>query len=178
MHIWTAIDLNSQLADLRRQAKAVSDALDAPNHALTLPLHVSLRISFPVDDAKAPSCMTMIEDILRSTAAFPMAAQRIELQGDAVVWLSIAPSDALTRLHETLVRRMQEAFDVPPHPFDLDFRYHASLFIGENASAAFGPLKDAHIPPLLTADRFVIGTSATGKPGTYRVVREIPARRS
>lgn len=176
MYIWTAIDLDSQLTSLRGQAKAATDASAAPNHALTLPLHVSLRISFFIHDAQAPSCMDAIERILRSTAAFPMAAQQIELQGDTVVWLGITPSDALTRLHETLIRHMQEAFGVPPHPFDLNFRYHASLFIGGNASAAFSRVKDAPIPSSLTAGHFVIGTSETGRPGTYRVVREIPAR--
>ena len=175
MYIWTGIHLDDQLADLRRSAQAATDALGTPNSALLFPLHVSLRISFDIDDALAPAAVEQIADVLRSAEAFTMLPQQIEQMGDSIVWLSIAPNDTLTRLHETLVSRMQASFGVPPHPFDMDYRYHASLFMGERADEAYALLKDAPVPAALTAQKFVIGVSETGQPEAYRIVKEITA---
>lgn len=176
MYLWTAIDLDDQLPALREAAQAVAEANASCNHALSLPLHVSLRISFFINDAQADVVIHRIIALLAAQKPFTLQPSAIEQSGDRLIWLRIAESEALSRLHRQLVEGLQEEYGIPPHEFDLSFRYHASLFIGDcagSADAAWRALKDLPYPESLRADTFVIGCSATGQAGDYRVLRRI-----
>ena len=171
MYIWLAIDVDDQLASLRAAAQRVTDELYTGNPALTLPLHISLRISFSVDDALSARAVDRIGRYFAAAKPFSVTAERIERHG-SVVWLKITPNNTLRRIHGELIRMMQEEFGVPPHPFDNDFLYHASLFIAPDestAAAAFPALQPAEYPAELTAGRLILGTSETGRAGEYSV---------
>jgi hypothetical protein len=67
---------------------------------------------------------------------------------------------------------MADNLGITPHPFDLDFKFHSTLFIDaddKKSSAAYLALKDLQIPKILRAKSLIIGSSETGKMGTYKV---------
>ena len=47
MYLWTAIDVDEPLEKLREKVAWAAQKAGIPNTALTLPLHISLKISFP-----------------------------------------------------------------------------------------------------------------------------------
>lgn len=175
MYIWLAIDVDEQLNRLRSVVNQVTDNLCASNHALTLPLHISLRISFYVEDAIFEQVAGRIGEYYATLSPFTVETDKIELNGN-IVWLKIVKNHWLEKIHRDLVDIMQDEFAVPSHPFDSAFLYHTTLFMdGESshAEAAYACLRQAPFPDKLTANSLVIGCSETGLAGDYRVYKKI-----
>lgn len=178
MYLWLAIDVNEQLRQLRAQAEECSRRLHAQNPALTLPLHVSLRISFPLDNMTWEAAVKEIEQYYASLRPFDMEPQGIEAYGE-VVWLKIKENPALSVIHRELVALLLAEYGVLPHEFDKAFLYHASLFMDPDPArldAAYALLRHAPYPERLTAQRLLIGCSETGRAGEYRVIGEYPMK--
>ncbi len=175
MYIWTAIDVDDQLAALRAQVERISGALCMQNSALTLPLHVSLRMSFPIDDDAYQQAVAHIDAFLRDIPPFVMRTEGIARHGD-IIWCAMEGSRELQEIHARLVDMLSAAFGVGAHPFDGGFLYHATLFMGGSdaqTDTAFSRISQAETPETLRAERFVIGASETGKAGDFRVIRHI-----
>ena len=177
MYLWTAINVDDQLADLRRQSEAAARALGLPDAPFTLPLHVSLRISFPADDAAAPAILEDIRAYYRTLRPFAMQVSGVEDTGD-IVWLRMKESEKLSAIHAHLCDTLAARYGVPPHPFDARFIFHATLLMtnapGQSARG-FEMLKNKPVPATLRADRFIIGASPSGAIGSYHVLEEIAA---
>lgn len=179
MHIWTAVSFEDQLSELRDQCTSISEELGLANPSLTLPIHTSLAISFAVEDCQSESVITELTDYFSSLTPFSVHTEQIEQNG-SIIWLRIKESPALTGIHTHLIDLLQRRYGIQPHPFDLDFQFHATLFFGgeENAlNTALSRIKFLPLPETLTAHHFVIGTSPSGQPGTYSVCREIDISR-
>ncbi|MBQ7379342.1 MAG: 2'-5' RNA ligase family protein [Clostridia bacterium] len=175
MFIWTAIEANQQLNDLRQH---ITEIPYSPNPCLTLPLHVSLKVSFEVEDKIANDVIQAIAEYLSSQTPFVMKTQAIECY-TKVTWISIQPSTMLKSLHDGLDDLMELRFGIQPHEFDRAFRYHASLFYaddGKHVQEAYQLLKDIAVPEQVLADTFVIGVSESGAAGTYHVIKTISVK--
>ena len=174
MYIWCAIDLDNQLGEIRKHAEEASDALGVGNPALTLPLHISLKISCEIDDSRFDEAAGEISAHFSGINPFEIMPIGIEICG-GVVWIRHRECRELTELHRWLVRLFEEKYSSKPHPFDLEFAYHSSLFVGdeEDARRAYEILKDASLPDRFTAREFVIGCSESGRAGEYRVIKTI-----
>lgn len=174
MFLWFAVNVDEQLCPLKRRVREVSAQLNAQNQALTLPFHVSLRISAPVDDAKWKEAVDAAAAYFASLTPFEIMPNRIERNG-AIVWLRMAENEPLSEIHKHLVDDLQKKFGVPPQPFDDRFIFHSTMFMdnGTQAESAYALLKDAPFPGKLTARQFIIGASATGIPGDYREIRTV-----
>lgn len=172
MFIWTAIDVNQQLCEIR---KHITEMPYSQNPCLTLPLHVSLKISFEAEDKIANDVIQAIAEYLSSQTPFVMKPQAIECY-TRVTWISMQPSTILESLHDGMDHIMESRFGIQPHEFDRAFRYHASLFYaddGKYVQEAYQLLKDVTVPEQLLADTFVIGVSDSGAAGTYHVIKTI-----
>lgn len=175
MHIWTAISFGDQLSELRKQCSSISEELGLANPSLTLPIHTSLTISFEAAEEQSGQIITDLSEYLSSLVPFPVHPEQIEQTG-SIIWLKMKESPVLTGIHDHLIDLLQHRYGIQPHPFDLDFKFHATLFFGGEEDAlntALSRIKFLPLPEALTARRFVIGTSSSGQPGTYSVCREI-----
>lgn len=175
MHIWTAISFEHQLAELRQTCISIGEVLKLSNPSLTLPIHTSLTISFEVKDAQAEQVITDLAEYFSTLAPFSVHTEAIEQNG-SIIWLKMAENRSLTELHSHLIDLLRHRYGVDPHPFDLDFKFHATLFFGGESPAldsALAQVCQVPLPKVLTARDFVIGTSTTGQPGTYSVCRTI-----
>ncbi len=174
MYIWLGIDVNEQLNTLREKTTKVTQMLNSLNSALTLPLHISLRISFPVDDAISGDVINRIREYYLTLSPFAVTVQGIEKNGN-VVWIKMAENDVLKKIHKDLVDILLKEFGVQPHDFDSSFIFHATLFMdndGSKVDEAYSILQQEILPEKLMADKLVIGCSETGRAGEYRVVKE------
>ncbi len=175
MYIWIAIDVDDQLSSIRKEAKQIEEIVEFNESNITLPMHISLKISCPIPDDKYEEVLRDIKGILQDAQSFEIKTKRIELH-DTIAWIQMEHNEYLEKLHASLDKLFLDKYDVPPHKFDLDFKFHSTLFLdgdAEKVKQAFLLIKDVSLPPTLIADKFVIGTSPDGKIGTYKVMEEI-----
>ncbi len=174
MLIWFAIDVNDQPLDIRKKTESLTGELGLTNPALTLPLHISLRISCPVSDHLFHQLVERVVGYFAELDAFPVSVSCIEQQG-GIVWIKMQENEELRSIHRKLVELLQQEFGVLPEPFDHCFLYHTTLFQGEQTQAEkfCEGVKEERPPAVVHARKLVIGCSRSGKAGDYRVIREI-----
>ena len=175
MFIWVAVDLNKQLKTVRNIAINLNKKYGLNDLALLLPQHLSLKISFFVPDEKANLAIEFLQNYLKKQKPFSLTAQGFESQS-GIVWLKFNATKTLKKMHNELDALMLENFNVKQHEFDLNFAYHSTLFInlnGEQANAVMHDLKEQPFLKNVNANAFIIGTSHTGKAGTYSVIKTI-----
>ena len=61
MFVWTGILLDNQLCELKNKAMQIENELDFKPSCHTLPSHISLKISFFIDDDKLDE---LVEDLI------------------------------------------------------------------------------------------------------------------
>ena len=105
---------------------------------------------------------------------------KIDIKGiekhENIMWIRMYSNDELEELATSLNMMLKEKYGIPLHEYDLDFIFHTTLFMDDDAekiNAAHHLLGDLVLPEILIANRFVIGTSNTGENGTYRIFKTI-----
>ena len=175
MYVWVGIDVDAQLPEIKKHAWAINDEIVFENFCTTLPLHISLKMSFEVDAAIADDVMNTLEEYYATIRPFEIPVWGIEDEG-CIVWIRMDACDELNRIHDDLNRILGERYGVGLHEYDCDYKFHTTLFMGyeeEKIHAAYAQIKDDVLPKKLVAERFVIGGSKSGKLGTYSVFRTI-----
>ena len=175
MHIWTGIDVDDQLRGLSLRRREIEREVGIISSVVTLPLHVSMKMSFPMADERAEAVIDSIDAFCRTLPPLEADVRDIENAGE-IVWIRLIRNAALDDAHARLVDLLQTRFGVAPHPYDLDFLFHTTLFMdgdAEKISRAYEAVRGASLPPRLRLDSFVIGTSPEGVTGTYRIVRTL-----
>lgn len=171
MYLWLAVNLDKELGKIKAEAAKIEQSIKPDVSAYTLPMHVSLKISFYVPDEHYSTAKALILDYYQTISPFDIDPDGIEMENN-IVWIRMKENEILCRIHRDLDNLMAEKLGIPPHPFDLDFKFHSTLFIDtdkEKSSAAYLALKDLQIPKTLRANSLIIGSSETGKMGTYKV---------
>lgn len=176
MYIWVALDLSSALSSLRSRAMLENRTIGLSEVAFSLPQHISLKISFSVDDGVSDQVIGAISEALKDIAPFSVALQGLErLSG--LLWVRAREDMTLRTLHERLDTLLSEQFGIEQHPFDSAFAFHSTLFQDENEAGLdrmMTRLSDALLPACVTPDGFLIGISPSGKAGSFSVVSKIP----
>ena len=178
MYIWVAADVDGQLGTIREKIAKICSEGNMTNSALTLPLHISLKISCEIQDSLFDESVGKISEYFSALSPFCVKAEKVEKNGN-IVWIRFAENGELCRVHRDLVELFAGGYGIEPHEFDKKFIFHTTLFYGEdekNAEAIFEILKTEGLPEGLTAKRFIIGCSESGKAGEYRVIKEIVAK--
>lgn len=175
MYIWTAIDVDNQLEEIKKQAQGVEKEIGFEHSAFALPSHISLKISFAVDDASYPCVIQTLLDYYQTINPFSIEVTGIEIEG-TIVWIRIKENEILHRIHKDLDQILMKKHTVQPHRFDLDFKFHSTLFLDSNKdkiAMAYNRIKDVKLPLSLCANKLIIGASHSGEVGTYSVTHNI-----
>ena len=177
MHIWTGIDVDSQLPGLREGVRRIENEIGAVHSIANnaLPLHISLKMSFPMPDDRAEEVIDRLAAFYRGEAPLTAELRGIERE-QTIVWLRTRDSAALRGLHDRLLAMLNVEYGVEPHEYDLDYIFHTTLFMDddrEKIARAYEQIRDIPVPETLQMNRFVIGASPTGALGTYRVLRVV-----
>lgn len=174
MYIWIGCKLPDEFEkEIRAHCLALNEQIGLDPVAFLLPQHISLKISFETDRAEE-----VLEDLAQFAAdqnPFTVRLKGIEQAGN-ILWMPVATNDHLQQLHDTLDARLQSRFGIPQHEFDKCFLFHSTLFMdGDKEKLAQMQVALAGYPVAreLVVDTFLLGQSATGKPGTCHIVRKI-----
>lgn len=174
MYIWIGCRLPAEFErTLRSRCLELNRDIGLDTVAFSLPQHISLKISFEAG-AAAPDILDAVEALLRDEKPFYVNPYAIETAGN-ILWLTFQENDTLRKLHHLLDRTLEHNFGIPQHPFDKDFLFHSTLFLGEPERLARmqAGLSGFALPPELVVDTFLLGLSETGEAGSFRVVRQI-----
>ena len=172
MYVWTALYIEDELEEVRDRAIGIGEDLGVKCPLTILPLHISLKISFEVEDSRLDECVSVLCDYFSSLGPFSVEIEGYE-HSAGVVWIRMKENARLSEIHSHLDEMMMSQFGSKPHEFDLSFIYHATVFFDEDSKLepAFEKIKTVPLPSKIHARDFLIGTSMTGKPGTYSVYR-------
>lgn len=176
MYLWIALDLGDALDRLRERALFLNRHLGLSEAAFTLPAHISLKISFSLPDEAAERAKNRILRLLQNRPAFSVKPTGLEASGK-ILWVKFKESEPLSELHQLLDEVLLAEFSVERHPFDLAFAYHSTLFLDGDAdtlSTLSAALQSEALPREILPCGFLIGSSESGKAGTYRVDCRIP----
>ncbi len=180
MYIWIGCALPEDFeASIRRAALDANREIGANTAAFSLPQHISLKISFDARD-RAAEILAALDTLLSNEAPFYVNPKTIEQNG-SILWVTFEENERLSRLHRLLDGVLEQKFGIPQHPFDRTFLFHSTLFQDENnekLSQIIRAMADFPLPAHLQIDRFLLGTSPNGTPGSYQVVAQISAKRS
>ncbi len=173
MYIWVGADVDGQLSKIKEITRKTEDEIGFAHSNFTLPLHISLKMSFCVDDDISGAAIDSIAELYDSFGRFEVTVKGIEHFGN-IVWIRMCESEELNLIHDRLNGMLSEKYGVGLHPYDCDYMFHTTLFMdddGQKVGAAYFRVKDAPLPEKLTIDKLVIGTSQSGDLGTYKVIR-------
>ena len=177
MYIWIGCKLPEEFEqEIRSVCLEKNQELGLDPVAFSLPQHISLKISFETERVKE-----ILEDLPRFFAAQPsFAVQICEVQQNGnILWMTVGVNEILRQLHEKLDGYLMERFDIRQHLFDTCFQFHSTLFIDpdrEKIAEMRVALAHLDLPREMMVERVLIGTSVSGKAGTYSVVRRIDLR--
>ena len=172
MYIWTALDVEDNLEELRDQTIGIGEELGVRCPLTFLPLHVSLKISFPVQDSRVDECVGVLCDYYSKLGPFSIEIEGYEIQ-HGIIWIRFKENSRLAEIHAHLDELMKTRFGAEPSEFDHSFIYHCTLFTDteEKLIVAMEQLKKIPLPGKLLVREFLIGVSETGMPGTYSVYK-------
>ena len=171
MYIWAGINVERALKTVKNKAKLIYDTLPFAEKLYTMPMHVSLKMSFEVDDTIASNVLSVLQDIFARQSPFKIQVIGPETHNN-IAWIRIAQNLPLNKLHDTILNALRDKFNIQPHEYDLDYVYHVTLFMDDKAEVvkcAAEQIATTPLPKLLTVDTFLIGTSENGKVGTWTV---------
>ena len=175
MFIWSGINIEDQLPELKSKKAEIEEKLGITDTVVNLPLHVSLRISSQIADEISPRIIDAILEFYKTLEPLELFTDGIEREGK-IIWLRFKENDEINSVHHRLCALMKERFDVPLHPFDLEFKYHTTLFFGisdDKLASAYDMVKSVEIPDSVILNRPVIGTSESGLAGTYKIIHAV-----
>lgn len=175
MFVWVGINVEEQLKEVRSAVDGVFEKIEISNVTCQLPLHISLKISFEIENSLFSSVLEDITRVYEECQPFEIAVKGIE-KHENIEWIRMYSNDKIEALATALNGMLLEKYGVPLHEYDLDFIFHTTLFMDDDAqkiNAAHSLLGDVYLPERLLANTFVIGNSETGKNGTYRVYKTV-----
>ena len=175
MYIWVGVDVEEQLQSMKILAKAVEEAIGFTHSNFTLPMHVSLKMSFFVADERFEEAVEALAEFFNGLSPFSAPVEGVE-QLDGIVWIRLRENAALNAVHDGLNNLMRERFGVGLHAYDEDYKFHVTLFMDEEQTKlknAYKSVVNAPLPPSFSLNRFVIGCSPNGKLGSYQVYKRV-----
>ena len=175
MYIWTGIDIDAQLAGVREKVRRLEREQKVKNSNLTLPFHISLKMSFPVEKDRTDAVTECLEQYYRSLSPFEIPVAGIEYHS-TITWIRMKENESLNRIHDSLNELLLSRFGVGLHEYDRDYLFHTTLAMDNDAAMVrrmYEALKDEPLPAVLLAKHFLIGASENGALGTYKVTKRI-----
>lgn len=175
MFVWVGINVEDQLKEARAAVDSVFDKIDISNVTCQLPLHISLKISFEIEDTLFESVLSDISAVYEAQKPFEIKIKGIE-KNENIEWIRMYSNESIEALATELNSMLRERYGVLLHEYDLDFIFHTTLFMDddpEKINAAHRLLGNVILPETLIADTFVIGNSETGENGTYHIYKTV-----
>lgn len=175
MFIWAGIDVDDELGEVKEKALLIDNSINFANSCFVLPLHISLKAAFQIDKSIFEEIALEISNYFKTIKPFEIAIDKIEMY-DNIIWIRMKRCTYLDKVHDELNNILQEKYNIKLHEYDLDYKYHTTLFMDSNKDSikeAYDLIKGVELPQKINANQFVIGTSETGELGTYKIYKKV-----
>ena len=175
MYIWIGIDVDSQIAKLKKRAMSAERELELTRSCYTLPMHISLKMSFEIDLKYFDVVVADLEQYCSCITPFAVGVRGIEDEG-CIIWVRMDENNSLNRIHDGLNEMLSSRWNVGLHEYDTDYKFHTTLFMSgdrDKMRIAYERVADAPLPKEIRVNRFVIAYSETGALGTYTVYKTV-----
>lgn len=175
MYIWIGIDVEKQLLDVKEKAIDIDRALAFKNSCFTLPMHISLKMSFPIRISEKEEIIKTISDYYATLKPFEIEIGEIE-KYDHIIWIRMKKNAYLNKISYDLNNILLKKYRIGLHEYDLDYQFHTTLFMDNDAekiNRAFEEIQSVVLPKTLSANKFVIGISESGDLGTFSIYKSI-----
>ena len=73
MYVWTALYIEDELEEVRDRAIGIGEDLGVKCPLTILPLHISLKISFQIEDDRLDECVSVLCDYFSTQGPFSRA---------------------------------------------------------------------------------------------------------
>ena len=178
MFLWFGIDVDEYLSKLKEKAEKIENEMGYAHSNFTLPLHISLKISFEADASAKDDIVNDVVRLFSETKPFFVKTDKIERE-DNICWLRYRENDALLSVQKRLNELLNKKHGIPYHAYDLDFKFHTTLFMDddtEKVALSYEKIKDEKFPDTVYAKRFLLGRSENGDIGTYEIFGEVTTK--
>ena len=175
MFIWVGCDISPKFVEFREQVKECNADIGASETSLGFPQHVSLKITFEMEDEIAKHCMKDIIELLKSVKPFIAKAKEMELH-DGIIWIRMEENEQFKYLHEEL-DQIAISYAVKQHEFDKNYIFHSTVIMDEDSEKLeklYEKIKDIPYPEELKINTFIVGHSLDKI--TYKVDRRIKVK--
>lgn len=175
MYVWIGIETESQLKTIKEKARKIENEIGFLHSNFTLPLHISLKMSFKVSDENFDAVVSDLLDYFKSVKPFKIETGGIRFE-HVICWISMKRNYKLDRLHDYLNDFLKLKYGVPLHEYDTDYKYHTTLFSDSNEEKvlmAYKLIEQKQIPKTINANTILIGCSESGNLGTFKIKHTI-----
>ncbi|MCM1289122.1 MAG: hypothetical protein NC132_00435 [Corallococcus sp.] len=175
MYIWIGIDVDDPFDDMRKRAMEAEAVLGCEHSCYTLPMHVSLKMSFEISEDRFEDIESSLIRFFEKQKPVQLTNPRLENAGN-IVWIRYDENSRLNEIKDELNAMLSEKYEIPLHEYDKDYLHHTTVFMFDDDSSnaeGFTNIKNVPLPKKVTANKFVLGISPNGKLGTFIVKKTI-----
>lgn len=175
MYIFLGIDVDDQSSKVKSEAGLIDKNIGFENSCFTLPLHISLKASFKIDNSIFDNVIEEVINYYLSIHPFKIDIYKLEMY-DNIIWIRMCRNEELDKVHDDLNKILLEKYNVGLHEYDLDYKYHTTLFMDNNTNNikdAYNLINKIELPQSIIANQFIIGVSETGELGSYSIYKKI-----
>ena len=161
MHVWVGCDINPKFTEYREKVKEFNKDLNLSEYALNFPQHISLKITFEMEEEIAKHCIKDMIELLKTAKPFVAKVEKLELTDGGIIWLRMEENEQFKALHDEL-DQIAISYAVKQHQFDKNFIFHSTVIMDENREkleTMFERLKDVPYPEELKVNTFLVGHS-------------------
>ena len=173
MYIWSGIIVEGQLNEVKAKAIAAEKKIGVST-LFDFPQHVSVKISFYVPEEKYRDAIDFLTDYYSKLIPFSIPVKTVEQDG-IIVWVRMDKCKELIKIQNDMNRLLGKKFGVTIHEYDTDFKFHSTLFTGneETAKEFYEEVKTAKVPAMLKAEKAGIAVSEKGKTNDFKIIKTI-----
>ena len=170
MLMFLGIDCKDVLNPLKEKCLEYNKDLNINLDFFNLPSHISLKISFEIDN-NYEEIKEEIKKYFLSIKPFYIKLKTIEKR-ENIIWIKCAPSLKLLKLHKDLDKLLENKFNIIKTDLDKHFIFHSTIFVDKDNAKLdkmYALIKKIKIDKKLLVDTFLIGSSTQGILSTYKI---------
>ena len=175
MFVFIGFNLNEEFKNIHNEAKKIGKVLEFNDKLFIFPMHISLKISFEIKDEILNDVLETLTLFFKQCNPFIIFIKGIEKDGE-ICWIRTEENKRLNKLHDDINNLLLEKYQIPLHEYDLDYKFHSTLFIDQDITKidkAYELIKDYPLPNEVIPEEIMIGVSSSGSIGSYEIIRRI-----
>lgn len=164
MFLWVGLLLDENYGNnIKNKCQKLNKSLLLDEKAFELPTHISLKISFQINENQKEEIINEILFVVRKYLPIKVTSSHIE-RNNNIIWSLFEYNQILNDIHNELDERLLH-FNVSKHMFDENFIFHSTLFMddcNEKINSMYELIKNMDIKSSNTIDTIIIGSSDDG----------------